>query len=270
MPELPEVDAVARRLGEWAAGRTIVQAHFSRPQTTRPLASSKVARQLKGRTVLGTSRRAKNVLIQLSGELTLRVHLGMTGNLYVGDAALRSAATRAWFPLDDGREMIFDDSRLFGRMQVLTVPEVAAFSQQHGVEPLSDEFTPAWLSERMARSRKPAKVFLLDQAHVVGLGNIWAAEALFSARVHPLTPVNTLTTRQVRALHGAIREILGAAVDQAYRHYSTPGTTAESEGFGVAVYNREGLPCPRCRRTVERLAQAGRSSYFCPHCQKAA
>ncbi len=270
MPELPEVDAVARRLGEWAAGRTILEAHFSRPQTTRPLASAKVARQLKGRTVLGTARRAKNVLVQLSGGLTLRVHLGMTGNLYVGDPALRSAATRAWFPLDDGREMIFDDSRLFGRMQVLTAEELAEFSQQYGVEPLSDEFTPAWLSERMARSRKPAKVFLLDQAHVVGLGNIWAAEALFAARVHPFTPVNLLTTRQVRALHGAIREILGGAVDEAYRHYSTPGTTAESEGFGVAVYNREGRPCPRCRRAVERVAQAGRSSYFCPRCQKAA
>ena len=269
MPELPEVDAVARRLGEWATGRTLVEAHFLRPQTTRPLAASKVARQLKGRMIRGTGRRAKNVLVQLEGGLTLRVHLGMTGNLYVGGPELRSAATRAWFPLDDGRAMIFDDSRLFGRIQVLTAVELDEFSQQYGVEPLSDAFTAGWLAERMGRSRKPAKVFLLDQAHVVGLGNIWAAEALFAARVHPFTAVNTLKARQVTALHRAIREILSHAVAEAYRHYSTPGTTAESEGFGVAVYNREGQPCPRCRRAVERVAQAGRSSYFCPRCQKA-
>jgi formamidopyrimidine-DNA glycosylase len=268
MPELPEVDAVARRLHEWAAGRTMVAAHFTRPQTTRPLTARVVAKKLAGRRIERVTRRAKNVLIALDSGLTMRVHLGMTGNLYAGEVSLKSAATRAWFPLDDGRELIFDDSRLFGRIQALTPDEVAALDKEYGPEPLSEAFTPDWLMDAAKRSARPAKVFLLDQTNVVGLGNIWAAEALFGARVHPSKPMNRLGRRKIEALHASIRDVLGSAVNSAYREYSRPGATPESEGFGVAVYGREGLPCLRCGKRIRRVAQAGRSTYFCPGCQR--
>jgi formamidopyrimidine-DNA glycosylase len=268
VPELPEVEAVCRRLHEWAAGRTIVAARFTRPQTTRPTSPRTFARRLAGRQIDRVHRRAKNVLLALTGDLTLRIHLRMTGNLWVDDPANRPSTARAWFTLDDGREIVFDDPRLLGRMEILDAGRASALDQELGLEPLSDAFTPAWLAERAQRSRKPAKVFLLDQSIVVGLGNIWAAEALFAARVAPAAPANSLKPRQIRHLHAAIQEILARAVKSAYEQYRAPGQTLESEGYGVAVYNREGLPCLRCRTAIARVAQAGRSTYFCPRCQR--
>lgn len=268
MPELPEVEAVARRLGEWAAGRTIVSATFTRPQTTRPESPRALARRLAGLRIQSVARRAKHVLVHFDRGKTLRIHLGMTGNLWVDDPANRPRSVRAWLGLDDGREIVFDDSRLFGRMQLLDAPALADFERALGVEPLSDAFTPEFLTGCAAKSRKAAKVFLLDQRVVVGLGNIWAAESLFAARIHPAAAMNGLSARKLRALHAAIREVLSAAVESAYREYSAPRLTPESEGFGVSVYNRLGQPCLRCGRKIARIVQAGRSTYFCPQCQR--
>ena len=268
MPELPEVEAVARRLGEWAGGRVIVDAHFARTQTTRPLSPRYLARRLRGRTILGVSRRAKNILVQLDAGNTLRIHLGMTGNVWVDDPANRPKGMRAWLTLDDGREIVFDDSRLFGRMELLDAPSVVSLGESLGVEPLSETFTPEVLIRAAQRSRKPAKVFLLDQNVIAGLGNIWAAESLFVARVNPTAPMNRLSPKKLRSLHAAIREVLGAAVESAYREYSAPRLTPESEGFGVTVYNRQGQPCGRCGGRIARISQAGRSTYFCPRCQR--
>lgn len=192
----------------------------------------------------------------------------MTGNLWVDDPRNRPAGMRAWLTLDDGREIVFEDSRLFGRMELLDAKAFAAFDRSLGVEPLSDAFTPEVLVEAAARSRKPAKVFLLDQNVIVGLGNIWAAESLFAARVNPLAPMNRLSRRKLDALHAAIRDVLGAALKSAYREYSAPRLTLESEGYGVAVYNRFGQPCHRCGGRIARISQAGRSTYFCPRCQR--
>jgi formamidopyrimidine-DNA glycosylase len=268
VPELPEVEAVARRLREWAAGRTIVSAHFTRRQTTRPQSPARLARRLRGKRIADVARRAKNILIDFGGGDRLRIHLGMSGNLWVDDPGNRPDGVRAWLQLEDGREIVFDDPRLFGRMELLDAHAFDRFHASLGVEPLSDAFTPELLFQAAARSRRAAKVFLLDQSVVAGLGNIWAAESLFAARVHPSTPMNQLSRRKLHALYGAIREVLGAAVESAYREYSAPRLTLESEGFGVAVYNRCGQPCPRCGRAVERIRQGGRSTYFCPGCQR--
>ncbi len=267
MPELPEVEAVSRRLQEWSAGRTLVRAYFTRPQTTQPRSGRSVARQLKGQRIARVHRRAKNVLIAFESSLTLRVHLRMTGNLWVADPKSRPVTARAWFPLDDGREIVFDDPRLLGRMEVLSASELVAWESTQGIEPLTRGFTVNWFAERLARSRKPVKVFLLDQSIVCGLGNIWAAEALYAARIHPFIPAHQLTPQQAKSLHGAIRTILNRAVESAYADYTAPGKTLESEGYGVAVYGREGEPCHRCGAVVLRLPQAGRSTYFCPRCQ---
>jgi formamidopyrimidine-DNA glycosylase len=258
---------VARRLHEWAAGRVILSAHFARPQTTRPYLPRTVARPVAGRQIVRVTRRAKNILLHLDRDV-LRVHLGMTGNLWVDHPANRPEGMRAWLPLDDGREVVFDDSRLFGRMHLLDPPGLAALERALGVEPLSDAFTPEALIEAASRSRKPAKSFLLDQRAIVGLGNIWAAESLFAARVNPSVPMNRISPRKLRTLHSAIRQVLGAALESAYREYSAPRLTPESEGFGVSVYNRLGQPCFRCGASIQRIQQAGRSTYFCPRCQR--
>lgn len=268
MPELPEVEAVARRLQERAAGRVIVAAHFTRAQTTQPLSPRALARKLSGRRILSAGRRAKNVLLHLDGSRTLRIHLGMTGNVWVDDPANRPSGMRAWFTLDDGREIVFDDSRLFGRMQLLDAAALSRLDRSLGVEPLSGDFTPELLIERASRSRKPAKLFLLDQAAIAGLGNIWAAESLFAARINPMAAMNQLSGRKLRALHAAIREVLSGAVESAYREYSAPRLTPESEGFGVSVYNRLGQPCFQCGRAIAKVSQAGRSTYYCPRCQR--
>ena len=193
----------------------------------------------------------------------------MTGNLWVADPADRPATARAWFALDDGREIVFEDPRLLGRIALLTPSEFQRWEAAQGMEPLSQAFTAAWLAAQTAASRRQAKVFLLDQSIVCGLGNIWAAEALFAAGIHPFTPVNQLRPNEIVALHGAIRATLARAVESAYADYVAPGQTLESEGYGVAVYGREGQPCGRCQEPVVRRPQAGRSTYFCPRCQPA-
>lgn len=265
MPELPEVAAVSRRLQESAAGRTIVSVAFPFARTTRPQSGTSIARRLKNRKILKVTRRAKNILLHLPDDDLLRIHLGMTGELYTADPGTAPGA-RARFGLDDGREIVFEDTRHLGRVNLIRPSDLPAFEGGYGIEPLSDEFTAEYLQERAARSRKPAKLFLMDQTHVAGLGNIWAAEALFAARISPLRPMNTLKPAKIRALHAAIREVLQAAVDNAYLHYSTPGEAERGGGFNV--YGREGEPCLRCGKRVKRIAQGGRSTYYCPSCQR--
>ncbi len=267
MPELPEVAAVARRLQESAAGRTIVSAKFLFARTTRPQSGTSLARRLKNRKILKVTRRAKNILIHLPDDDLLRIHLGMTGELYTADAGSEVSA-RARFALDDGREIIFEDSRHLGRVNLIHPRDLPAFEKGYGVEPLSDKFTEEWLRERAAGSRKPAKLFLMDQAQIAGLGNIWAAESLFAARISPLRAMNSLKPAKLRELHAAIREVLQAAVDSAYLNYSNPGETERGSSFPVAVYGRAGEPCLRCQKKIKRVVQGGRSTYYCPSCQR--
>lgn len=268
MPELPEVETVVRRLRKPATGRTIVAAHIDRPQTTKPASPRLVAQKLTGQKIKAVERRAKNVLLRFADGMTLRIHFRMTGNLWIADPKDRPSSVRAWFTLDDGKEIVYVDSRLLGHMELLSPEQFEKFSASIGVEPLSPEFTREWLAKKASRSRKPAKLFLMDQTIIAGLGNIWAAEALFAARISPLRAMNSLSRRNINVLHDAIVEILNGAVKSAYRKYTAPGETSESDGFEVAVYNREGQPCLRCRRRVKRIPQGGRSTYFCSGCQR--
>ncbi len=269
MPELPEVEAVTRRLQEAAGGATIVAARFFRPQTTHPVDGETVAARLAGTRLQRAWRRGKNVLLGLSSGETLRVHLRMTGNLFVLPAeAELPGATRALFTLADGRRIVFEDPRLLGRMALLSQQDLAALDAALGPEPLDRTFTAAWLGRRLTGLRRAVKLVLLDQSVVVGLGNIWVAEALFHAGVAPIRPARDVSGEEILGLHRAIRRVLSRAVKSAYRAYSAPGHTPESEGFGVAVYGREGEPCAQCGATIRRIGQGGRSSYFCPRCQR--
>lgn len=263
MPELPEVEAVAARLRPLAPGARIVACGQFRPTT------AKEAERSIGREVQRIDRRGKNILVRLDGGSFLRVHLKMTGNLTViPDARLRTSTMRAWFEFDDGQALVLDDPRALGRISFHSAGEEADLFADLGPEPFSGEFTPEHLLREARRSRKPVKPFLMDQRAVTGLGNIYAAEALFEARIDPRREARRISAERMCRLHGAIVGILRSALDSALRAYSEPGGFTEGENFPAAVYGREGEPCLACGSAVRRIAQSGRSTYFCGACQR--
>lgn len=269
MPELPEVEAVCRKLVAAAQGAGIVRAVAVRPAVCKPQTPEEVEQALAGCTLQAVERRGKNILLRFSGGRILRVHLRMTGNLYfIPDARFLPAATRFYLELSGGGGIVFDDPRALGRISLLTGGQLPALFAQIGPEPLAPDFTAESFVQSARNSRKPAKLYLMDQASIAGLGNIYAAEALFQAGIHPATPMNRISPLRLKRLHAAILDVLTAAVDSAVAAYSKPGVFSEGESYPVAVYGREGEPCFRCGRSIRRVRQGGRSTYHCPHCQR--
>ncbi|WP_298814965.1 bifunctional DNA-formamidopyrimidine glycosylase/DNA-(apurinic or apyrimidinic site) lyase [Chloroflexus sp.] len=271
MPELPEVETVARSLEPQLVGRAIVRlAKLDWPRMLTPPAPE-FAALVVGRRIEAIGRRAKWLLLSLDSAWTMAIHLRMSGHLLVTEPAA-AAAPHVHFALDldDGRCLMFDDQRKFGRVHLLDPIGLAALDAAHGPEPLMDTFTPAILTEQLRDRRAPIKALLLDQRLVAGIGNIYANEALWLARIHPLTPGGALTADRIACLHQAIRTVLMEAIANQgsslrnYRDgYGRRGT--QQEHFNV--YDRAGEPCPRCQMPIERIVVAQRSTYFCPQCQ---
>lgn len=260
MPELPEVEAVTRRFRAAEPWQTIVATGQYRPTTATGL------EQAIGLRVESATRRGKNILLHLSGGALLRVHLRMTGNLVVlPDARFRPVTARAWLELDDGRAVILDDPRALGRLSLH--PSADGLFDDLGLEPFDPAFTTAYFLAAARQTVKPIKLLLMEQRVVVGLGNIYAAEALFQAGIDPTRPANGISALRLRRLHGHIVAVLTAALDSAIAAYQQPGVFTEGENFPVAVYGREGEACWRCRSAIRRIPQGGRSTYFCPKCQ---
>ncbi|MEO8661081.1 MAG: bifunctional DNA-formamidopyrimidine glycosylase/DNA-(apurinic or apyrimidinic site) lyase [Bryobacteraceae bacterium] len=269
MPELPEVEAVCRKLQTEAAGVQIVRARILRPGIAPKDQAEIIEQELAGATLLKVERRGKNILMRLSGGRTLHVHLRMTGNLFVvSDHRFQSASVRLYLELAGGRAIVFEDQRALGRIALHTDEALAEAVSVLGPEPLSPEFTAESFVAAARKSRQPAKLYLMDQRRVAGLGNIYAAEALFLAGVDPRRAMNRIAPARLRELHGAILEVLRQAVRSAAEAYAEPGRFAEGESFPVAVYGREGEVCLRCGKTVRRIPQGGRSTYFCAGCQR--
>lgn len=269
MPELPEVEAVCRKLHADVAGAKIVHAKIIRPAIAAPQKAAAIERSLSGRTLRAVERRGKNILLRLSGEVSLRVHLRMTGNLFViPDYRLRPASVRMLLQLAGDRAVVFDDPRALGRVSLHKDEEVNALLADIGPEPLSPEFTAEAFTGSARKSRKPAKLYLMDQSCIAGLGNIYAAEALYQARIDPRKPMHRISPARLRTLHSAILEVLRVAVDSAARAYAEPGRFSEGEAYPVAVYGREDEPCYRCGKRIRRIPQGGRSTYFCAGCQR--
>lgn len=263
MPELPEVDAVVRRLNESLTGAAVVSAHIERPGIIAPQDPASFA-VLHGAKFLEARRRAKHIFLYFNHPQRIEVHLRMTGNLYaVPDYNFRPHTARAWFRLADGRALVYDDQRALGRLHLVTDEDIARTDASLGPEPLEPAFTPKVLAAALATTRSPIKPVLLDQARIAGIGNIYASEALWHARIHPATPANQISGRQLTRLHSAIRKVLKTAVASAYAEYTRPGTIGDEP----EVYGRAGEPCSRCHTPIERSVQATRSTFFCPHCQ---
>ena len=288
MPELPEVETVARDLQRWVAGATIADAEVRWDRTiSHPQPAERFAVEIRGATIERVGRRAKSVLIHLADGRVMTVALRMTGALIVAPAgASDDPYARVVFHLADGRELRYRDVRKFGRIGLweggglrartrrtregrapYRVGEVFA---RHGPEPLAPSFTAERLAERLRRRTGRLKSLLLDQSLIAGVGNIYADEALWRARLHPLRHADTLTKAEVRRLHRAIRAVLrqgianrGASFADYVDADGEPGANAER----LAVYRRTGEPCLRCGRRIERIVVGQRSTHFCPHCQ---
>jgi formamidopyrimidine-DNA glycosylase len=285
VPELPEVETIRRQLEPELRGRRIERLEVLDPRWTRPVAPQRLEREVSGRTIASLRRRGKYLLLDLEGGLTLAMHLRMTGNLLLVDedglvAGLDSSGyqppvpdpfLRARFLLDDGRELRFSDARRFGESFLLPTDRVEErFDDRLGIEPLSEGFTAEAVERIAAGRRAPLKSFLLDQAGIAGLGNIYADEALFRAELHPLSPAGSMRLEHAEALRAGVVEALLAGIDgggSSIDDYRDARGARGSMQDEFLVHTREGKPCPRCGAPIRRIVVAGRSTYFCPRCQ---
>lgn len=278
MPELPEVETVVRGLRASLPGRRIVDVRFGKTDFIEDPVS--LVEHLPGTRIAGISRLGKFVCVELNrdGPLSvsdprsfLLIHLGMTGQLTTRKPADPVAPhTHGFFSLDDGRELRYTDIRRFG--QILLVPESAlpAFRGRLGAEPL--DIAEAEFGARLGSRRARIKALLLDQSVLRGLGNIYADESLFRARIHPARLGSHLTRHQLAELYGAIRETLTTAIrlrgSSISDYVDSNGNRGEFQ-LRHRVYQREGKACVRCGAKIRRVVVAGRSSFFCPRCQPA-
>jgi formamidopyrimidine-DNA glycosylase len=274
MPELPEAETIVRGLRRTVVGRVIARVDVLRGDVLR-VPPDGFRACLRGREIMAVARRGKNVILQLSGSRILLVNLGMTGRLLPRlpdrpPPAFPPTHPAVLFRLRGGGTLVFDDVRRFGAVECLSEDAWSARSHALGPEPLSGQFTAERLARDLSRSRAPVRSWLLDQRHVAGVGNIYANEALWHARIHPFRRASDLSRTEAVRLHRAVREVLGRAIEArgtTLRDYRT--AEGESGGFGVSlnVYGREGSPCPRCARPIERLVLGNRSAFFCLRCQ---
>jgi formamidopyrimidine-DNA glycosylase len=275
VPELPEVETIKRHLAPHVEGRVIERMEVLDPRWSDPAPPEEIAAAVEGRRIERLARRGKYLDWQLEDEVHVVMHLRMTGNILLvpehDDQATRPHL-RARVVLDDGNRALFVDQRRFGTGIVLLGDDArdAYFSARLGVEPLSPDFTADALRAQASGRKAPVKAFLLSQERVAGVGNIYADEALFRARIHPLRPVGSLKRAQIAELRDAVVESLEAGIDAKgatiddFRH---PDGATGSFQDRFLVHLREGEPCVRCGRAIVKMRAAGRGTYVCESCQ---
>jgi formamidopyrimidine-DNA glycosylase len=274
MPELPEVETVVRGLQRVLPGRRIVEVRLGKTDFIEDPAA--LGQHLPGRQIASVRRTGKFIVLDLVGmnrdaqQFTLLIHLGMTGQIVTCAAAAPIPPhTHVFFALDDGREMRYTDIRRFGQMRILTVETRDAELGKLGLDPLEateDEFVAKFLGRR-AR----LKALLLDQRVLRGMGNIYTDESLFRSRIHPKRLGANLSSDELHKLHRAVREVLTEAIrlrgSSISDYVDADGQRGEFQ-LRHRVYQREGKKCLRCGEAIQRAIVAGRSSYFCPKCQR--
>src|SRR5437763_9546 len=275
MPELPEVETIRRQLAPAVEGRVLKELQVLDPRWCEPAPPRAVADAVRGRRIEALSRRGKYLIWELEDEVYVAMHLRMTGNLLMVPAdedVDGRPHLRARLVLDSGKSVLFVDVRRFGTGIVLLGHDALEdyFSARVGVEPLGPDFTLDALRALARGRRAPVKAFLLTQERVAGVGNIYADEALFRARIHPLRAVGTLTRRQLGELREGVIESLkagidarGATIDDFRNPDGQPGAFQDR----FLVHLRAGEPCVRCGRTAVKMRAAGRATYVCERCQ---
>lgn len=287
MPELPEVETVRRGLHELIIGRKVAKVTHDNSKSF-PNAAADVERFLIGAKITDVRRRAKVLMIDLSSDYSLVIHLKMTGQLvFRGEAVfgaghpsdsligqLPDRSTRVTFEFADGSHLYFNDQRKFGwvkLMPTLEIPNID-FMQKVGPEPLEAEFTPEEFVERFKRRSKTSiKAALLDQTVVAGVGNIYADEALWGAKIHPQRLVGSLSSVEFKKLYTELRDVMNLAIEKGG---STDKNYVDAEGKRgsymdfARAFRREGRPCPRCGTPIIKFKHAGRGTHICPNCQR--
>ena len=272
MPELPEVETIRRDLLPIVTGRTIIEAWVSpnAPRLVQLLPPEEFCRQISGRRIEDIDRRGKYLLFRLDAGLHWGVHLRMTGRLlHDANACPETPYLRAIFRLDDGAWLCFVDLRKFGTMWL--VDDESLVTSKLGPEPLSDDFTPAYLHALLKRRSAPIKAALLDQSAIAGIGNIYADEALFLAGVSPRRAARRVTRDECTAIVVAAIKVMKRSIatgGSSISDYVNPDGSDGGYQNERRVYGREDEPCPRCKSPIRRVVIATRSSHFCVACQK--
>jgi formamidopyrimidine-DNA glycosylase len=266
MPELPEVETIARKLEPELIGRTIKEADLRWSRTLATPSPKRFKEQIKGQKIKEVTRRAKYFILHLS-DFSLLIHLRMSGDLLIRNNTTQPEKhDRLILNLSGNKSLAFNDTRKFGRVWLTANPDEVL--GKLGPEPLSKDFTPQWLYTALHSKHRQLKPLLLDQTFLAGLGNIYTDESLHIAKLYPLTASDSVKMEQARALHEAIRKVLregirrnGASIDWVYRG-------GEFQNY-FRVYDREGEPCPVCGTKIQRLVVGQRGTHICPKCQPA-
>ena len=273
MPELPEVETIRRGLTPLVVGRRVTGVTVRERRLRQPIVARALAR-LRGARIFAVRRRSKYLLFDTDAGLTLLLHLGMTGRIWVAEAdGPARPHQHVVFALDDGRELRFADSRRFGLLEVVPSSRLDRHPRLAGLgpEPLGEGLTAALLFQATRGRRKPVKNFLMDTRAVAGIGNIYACEALHRAGVHPRRAVGRVAAGAWERLLGALRAVLEEALEAGgttLRDFFNAEGEAGEFAVSLRVYDRAGEPCGRCGRRIRRIVQAGRSTFFCPGCQR--
>jgi formamidopyrimidine-DNA glycosylase len=275
MPELPEVETIRRQLAPALRGRRVERLEVLDPRWCEPAPPEALDDAVRGRRIERVGRRGKYLTIELEEDVHLVMHLRMTGNLLLvpeREDAPERAHLRVRIALDSGERLLFCDVRRFGTGVVLLGSDTrdAYFDARLGVEPLGPDFTADALRGLARGRRAPVKAFLLTQERIAGVGNIYADEALFRARIHPLRPVGSLRGSQLEALRGAVVESLEAGIDARGATIDDFRDASGARGSfqdRFLVHRREDEPCPRCGGPIRKLRAAGRGTYVCERCQ---
>jgi formamidopyrimidine-DNA glycosylase len=282
MPELPEVEVLARHLRPLLCGRTIREIEIRRQKVLQPTSAATFKKVLRGAKFLDLTRRGKYLLFELRpknshAKIILLGHLGMTGRMFLARKT-EPLPTHAAVILNLGaNHFIYEDTRYFGRLTL----DLSAV-EKLGPEPLDEHFTPELFASGLKRSRQPVKVKLLDQSLVAGVGNIYASEVLFRAGISPRRSANRLTSVQVRKLWQAVRDVLAEAIkcgstipldfsagkSDGLFYFGRAAGTTDFYAERLQVYDRAEQPCVNCQMPIRRIVQAARSTFYCPRCQK--
>ena len=268
MPELPEVETIKNELTPWVVGQIFTKIIIRDARVVCDGSARQIRRELVGQKIESLERRGKYLIFRLSNGKALIIHLRMTGSLLL-DLREDGRYVRAAFCLSNGHRFVFSDRRRLGK--VWLVDDVEAVVCKLGPEPLDRKFTPGILRQRFSRHHIPIKAALLDQGIVAGIGNMYADEALFAARIHPLSKSDELSAKQLQTLHNNLRRILEAAIHSkgaSVDTYVRPDGEVGTAHFGFKVAHKGGELCPICGGTIGRIVVRNRGTYFCPRCQR--
>jgi formamidopyrimidine-DNA glycosylase len=273
MPELPEVETIARKLRRSITGKRIAEIRLSGKSLRRPIPAHLIT-ILRGRTIRAVHRRGKYLVLEMEPRAFWLIHLGMSGRvIFCAHGAECVKHTHAAIQFADGGELQFRDPRRFGLMDVYQVDRIDEVPEMRrlGHDPLSAELDARWLGSELARTRRDLKSFLLDQRKIAGLGNIYVCEALFRAGLHPERRCHTVKPGEAAALVRAVRAVIRTAVENRGTSFSdfidSDGEPGAHQDF-LRVFFREGEKCRRCRALIVRIRQGNRSTYLCPRCQQ--